>query len=118
MGTQTASKSIKIGDSIREKDSGKVYTVEAVCYDPLTDIDTYMVKDYDETTLYPDRWLYPWEVIKVTMDPYRVYMEEPSMWGRKKCCDNPDIVKGTALFKEFYVCRNCKQETDERGFLI
>lgn len=35
---------------------------------------------------------------------------------KKKCCDKPTIIVNEALGKKFYVCKNCKQETDKDGF--
>lgn len=41
-------------------------------------------------------------------------------WGytKKKCCDNPNIITNDALGKKFYVCRNCKKETDKDGYPV
>lgn len=42
-------------------------------------------------------------------------------WGssnKKKCCDNPNIIANNALGKMFYVCRNCKKETDKDGYPV
>lgn len=38
--------------------------------------------------------------------------------AQSQCCDVPNIVQNHASGKFFYVCKNCKQETDKNGGLL
>jgi hypothetical protein len=125
-------KEFKVGDLVNYK--GSTYKVEAITEDFLSGVSEYYLKNSE----YEAHWAYPWEMEmipvpapdleqpitmtkKVILHPegYYTYTEVPEepKWGRRKCCKKQNIEKKIILFKDCYVCTNCKKETDKDGFI-
>lgn len=115
---------MKIGDFVEYK--GHWWTITDRREDMLNNLAEYYIECEDM-----GKWVYEWEwsntadvttytkQVKLHKDGYYHTVEAPEEkpWAPKKCCKNPNVREQTVLFEKFYVCKNCKKETDKNGFV-